>query len=420
MSLLQTAVSGLQSTKKAMSSVFDDIANGLSIGHKESRPVFSSLVASSGRSFASGGTQCIITRAVNSQGVLQNSASAIDLAISGNGFFVTSAQPDVLDIQYTRAGMCTTDKNGDLITVTGAYLLGFADTDIDDKGDPLPTVNQSDVNSLKHINVNRVVGIAKATQNLALQGNLPSTDAVGTTETANISVYDALGARHILTLTFTRTVMTPATWTLTITSSDGTILDNTTSNPYNITITFDGEGRPTSFGGGATPPAILCNWNPAITSAAPTLINFDLGVVNTLEGLTCRASDYFKPISQQDGRQFGTFRNVTIDADGRVSAVYSNGQSSYIARIVLANFAAPDQLEALNGDSWIETDASGPYVLSLPNRGGIGKIVAGTLEASTVDLAAKLTELIELNNLYAANTKSIKADRETFDFLIHT
>jgi flagellar hook protein FlgE len=415
----QPAVSGLQNTSKAMSSVFFDISNGLSIGHKQSRTIFSSLVASSGGAFAAGGTQCNIIQEVTTQGVLQNSTQATHMAIAGNGFFVTSAQRDVLDIQYTRAAMCRPDKNGDLVTATGAYLLGY--TDIDDKGNPLPTINTSDINSLRNINVNRVIGIAKATENLVLQANLPSGDTLTTAaRTANVKIFDALGARHDLAMNFTRIAIDPATWTLDITCSDGNIEIDGTSPPmnYSINIIFDGQGRPISYNGSTTPPDIYCNWDRSITNADPTVMNLDLGKINTTEGLTCRAG-VFTPSSTQDGREFGTYRNVSIDELGNVSAVYSNGQTLIIARVVLANFAAPDQLEPLSGDSWIETNSSGPYVLSLPNTGGIGKVVSFALESSTVDLAEKLTQLIELNNVYAANTKSITADKESFRALLN-
>ena len=134
--------------------------------------------------------------------------------------------------------------------------------------------------------------------------------------------------------------------------------------------------------------------------------------------MTSRAGEYSAPTIQQDGREFGTFRSVSINEEGLVSAIYSNGQELKIAQVAMANFAAPDRLESLSGNSWIQTDESGTYVLGLPTSGGMGKIQSYSLEKSTVDIAEKMTDLIELQNHYVSNTKSIATKKDMFAALM--
>lgn len=415
------STSALRSNSSATGAVSDAIANAQTHGYKESTGFFQTLVTGSGNNFASGGVLSNAVQNVSAQGVLETSNSATHLAIAGNGFFVTSRKTDVQEIEYTRAGHFFPDKRGDLQNVAGNYLQGW---ETDENGNIPPGVSTSDLASLKTVNVSKVSGLAKATENISLKLNLPSGDAVNDTHITDIPVYDSLGARHNLQITWTKTAVFPATWTGAISCDDATSITRAgsgvsyenTGTP--LTVIFDGNGQPSSFDGGLALQNIVIDWDNTRTNASNTTINLNLGTVGQSDGITSRAGQFASPTIEQDGREFGTFRSVTINEDGIVSAIYSNGQELKIARIALANFAAPDRLESQTGNSWIQTDLSGTYVLDVPKSGGLGKIVSNALEKSTVDIAEKMTDLIELQNHFVSNTKAISTKKNMFDSLM--
>ena len=422
---LADSVSALQANSAATGTISDAIANAQTHGYKQSTSYFKTLVTGSSGNFAAGGVLSRVVQNVDSQGILETSDSPTHLAISGNGFFVVSRSANTQEIEYTRAGHFFPDNRGNLQNVSGLFLQGWA---TDENGNVGANVTTSDLASLQTINVSKVSGLAKASSAISLQLNLPSASLVGDTEITNMPIYDALGARHTMTVTWTRTIITPNTWTASITCPDAaTITKTTDNNPYSggtaLVVEFDGTGKPMSYDGvaaaGTVAPGIDIAWDPLVTNAVAQQITFGLGTIGTLDGITSRSGEYSAPTIEEDGREFGTFQSVSIAPDGIVSAVYSNGQSLSIARIAIANFAAPDLLEAKTGNSWIETDLSGSYVLGFAKKGGVGEIVANALEKSTVDLAASMTELIELQNHYVSNTTAISTKKTMFDALMN-
>lgn len=415
------ATGALKANTLAVKSAAHDIAISGSVGAKATDVFMITQNAGTGSVFDGGGINATGAQNVAAQGNLQVSAAPTHLAISGNGFFVCSDTPNGESREFTRAGHFAPDKEGNLKNEAGLYLLGW---ETDETGEVPFSTNKSDIGALINMNVNRVSGLAKPTTNIQLGFNLPSGEPVGHQEKTSISVFDSLGAKHNLQLLWERTVITPATWTLAITSTEGDVFKGASTDPYSgatvMTVVFDGEGRPLSFDGGAAPPDVRIEWDDTITNADDMLSTIDLGEVGTLEGVSARAGEYQITKQSQNGREFGTFRNVNIDDDGKIFAVYSNGQSVVIGRIALANFAAPNMLESLSGNSYIETSESGTYVLSEAKAGGFGKIVSFALEASTVDLPDRLTTLIDLQNHFSANTKSIAAIKKEFQDLMQT
>jgi flagellar hook protein FlgE len=408
----KTATGALLANKNVLQVVTQDIANSNTIGYKEGAGFFIAVVAGSGSDFPGGGVLAKNTQNVAAQGNLQTSNTATHLAISGNGFFVCSRSDKVMEIEYTRAGHWLPDNKGNLTNLAGLYLLGWA---TDEQGNVPISINKSDISSLQQINVNKISGLSKPTTKMEMGFNLPSdieSAPIAYEDGTTTSIYDSLGAKHNLRLNWKKTAID--TWSLLVACPNEpgvTLQKDGTTDAYLIAVKFDGDGKPLSFDGNPEPPKLSITWDPLRTNANKSVIDLDLGTVGEGDGVTCGAGAFRATKEIQDGREFGTFRNVTISDDGKIYAVYSNGQSLIIGRIALANFAAPDQLESQSGSSYIETDSSGTYSLSEAKLGGFGKIVANALEASTVDLAAKLTELIELQNHYTANTKSISVEK---------
>lgn len=229
---LYAGVSGLTAQANSMSMISDNIANVNTIGYKASKARFTTLVTqpSSPRSYNSGGVLSNTFQMVDQQGLLQSSSSSTDLAVSGRGFFVTSAQVDPTtgivpvgtERLFTRAGSFTPNKDGRLVNAAGRYLLGvsipngtFADPDNID----LNQLALPDTSQLTAVNVARLTSNSSRTSVISLGANiatvtplvtsptttqLGSLTPLGSTFQTSQTIYDSLGVAHTMTLVFTR------------------------------------------------------------------------------------------------------------------------------------------------------------------------------------------------------------------------
>ncbi|GLQ24349.1 flagellar basal-body rod protein FlgG [Algimonas ampicilliniresistens] len=106
-------------------------------------------------------------------------------------------------------------------------------------------------------------------------------------------------------------------------------------------------------------------------------------------------------------------RRVTISPDGEVVAYFNNqpnGQT--IGSITLTVFANTKGLEAMGGNLYRETEASGAPINGTAGTEGIGTMRQGYLEDSGVDVVEEISELIEAQRGYELNSKIITAADE--------
>ena len=85
--------------------------------------------------------------------------------------------------------------------------------------------------------------------------------------------------------------------------------------------------------------------------------------------------------------------------------------------IPLANVASPDNLTSLNGNVFQSNQNSGSIVYGTAGTSGLGTIVSSSLENSTVDLATELTQMIEAQSAYQANSKVFQTGADLLDIL---
>lgn len=136
-------------------------------------------------------------------------------------------------------------------------------------------------------------------------------------------------------------------------------------------------------------------------------INLYIGDTNTANGLTQLAGKYTTNYTTQDGAKYGSYTGVSVSEDGIVTAIFDNGETRAIAQIPIATFVDANSLEALTGNIWIETTASGNATLRTAGEGGAGTISASSLEDSTVDIASEFTDMITTQRAYSAASKII-------------
>ncbi len=103
-------------------------------------------------------------------------------------------------------------------------------------------------------------------------------------------------------------------------------------------------------------------------------------------------------------------RQVTITGEGLVSATFAGAiEAQEIGRISVASFVNEKGLEALGGNRFAPTEASGDPLIGDPGREGRGLLRQGWLEQSGVDVVSELTELIEAQRGYEMNAKVMTA-----------
>ena len=103
-------------------------------------------------------------------------------------------------------------------------------------------------------------------------------------------------------------------------------------------------------------------------------------------------------------------RAISVNADGEVVASFDNQvQTEVLGRLTLASFVNDKGLEALGGNLFKETAASGPPSVGDAGTDGRGVFRQGFLEESGVDAVREITELIEAQRGYEMNAKVITA-----------
>lgn len=434
---MKTAVSGMNAQANRLSVVSDNIANSNTTGYKAASTTFSSMVLpSSSGNYSSGGVSTNVRYSVSDQGDLSYTTSGTDLAIKGDGFFIV--QNSAGKNYMTRAGDFTQAPDGNLVNSAGFTLMGYPYT----SGAPSVVVNG--FGGLVPVNVNGYGITATASTTGSFTGNLNSnsdivdTAAGGVLPDANdasstysyktsLAAFDSLGNSTLYDFYYTQ-VPSPTTgetmWQVTAYkqadastsgsssfpyTSDGTTPDTPAMTGY---MTFDSTGKLSgtySDAAGATPTA---------TTGEFTLTNGTQSITMDLSGFTQLASSS-SATGDVDGNAASAVQGVEIGSDGVVYASYADGSSQALYRIPLATVASPDNLKLETGNVYSQSADSGVIITGFPGEGTFGSIQSSALEASNVDLAGELTEMIQAQRTYTANSKVFQTGSDLMDVLVN-
>ncbi len=105
--------------------------------------------------------------------------------------------------------------------------------------------------------------------------------------------------------------------------------------------------------------------------------------------------------------------SITIGVDGTVSAkLPGQAEATELGKIELARFVNPSGLQALGGNLYAETGASGTPQVGPAAADGRGSIRQGSLEGSNVNVVQELVDMIETQRAYEVNSKMISATDE--------
>ncbi|NBX03576.1 MAG: flagellar hook-basal body complex protein [Alphaproteobacteria bacterium] len=238
-------------------------------------------------------------------------------------------------------------------------------------------------------------------------------------------IYDAQGTGHDINLSFLKTDVN--TWAVEIYAVPETDVDS--SLPDGLitygTLTFNGDGTLATVSSALLAEADI-NWT---NGASPSTLTFNFGtagqisgtpgatVIGDDDGMSQKDSGYVFNSDTQNGAPVGKLTGVSIDRSGFITASYSNGETQQLFKIPLASFTNPDALLAVSGNSFTKTNDSGEVNLKQSDSSGVGYINSSRLEASNVELADQLTDMIVAQRAYQANTKVISTADQLLDNL---
>jgi len=324
------------------------------------------------------------------------------MAISGEGFFTLTMNGARV---YSRAGNFQTDQAGYVTNPQGARLQVFAPNA---DGTNFDAGRLTDLQLLTTDSPPRQTGKVDVSFTLPANAKQPTVQAFDPTDsnsynhsTGGITVYDSLGVSHTQTSYFVKTE-NPNEWQV-----------------YNY---VDGKaaGTPTllkfSDSGALTEPA---NGQIVMDPFTPTTGAGVLSMSLNLSGSTQYGEKFALRNTQQDGYAAGKLNEITVSEEGIVYARYSNGDDKPLGQVALTTFNNAQGLEAKGNNLWVESFASGTPRTGSPDSSNLGKIQAGSLEASTVDLTEQLVNMITAQRNFQANSQMVSTQDQITQTIIN-
>ena len=509
-SALWIAISGLNASSKELDVIGNNIANSNTMGFKSGKTYFANVLSQSLSGGSSGmmqigqGVTVADVATQFSQGSLESTASGLDLAIDGSGFFIT--QDSDGSQYYTRAGAMHIDGNGYLVDINNYKVQGYAPGSA-----TLGDVNTSGAQSAPDTTTTYSIGL-----------NLDARAETGDTFYSSQTVYDTLGAAHTLAVTYTKTesagtwaaaatldgnavlsqsqsgfifdgsgnlqsvysstatgtevtagtgtvssvVITPghtgnisypgaqtltltrgasdASWTITPstqyptarvlgyggTGDDSLTIDLDNTGTADITVNLAGvwaqndTATLTLTRSAVNPVDITVGINPLLLSNGASIgsgnnLTWDIVSANA-QTITGYASSSAVKALYNDGYPSGVLKSLAIEGDGTITGYFTNGQTTSLGQVALADFANPWGLKKMGQNLFSETLTSGQAIINTPGSGGLGDIKASSLEMSNTDIGTEFINMITAQRAYQASAKIITTTDDMMTALMNT
>jgi flagellar hook protein FlgE len=449
-----TAVSGMNVNGRGLAVVGDNIANMNTHGFKSSAVVFGDIVSQSGSLGIGRGALINDVSQEFTQGAFENTPNVLDLAIDGDGLFVVKR---VNDTFYTRAGQFGIDKQGYASNPDGYKLQGYQFDVSGSASTVVGDVNVASINSQPNdtADVSVYANLDSRTNTTANPAFDVNNAAATSHFTSTVTTYDSLGNAHVVNIYYRKNQSIAAGG---IPSATGA----TQGIPYGG---IAGDNWPAAYGadGGTewewfavTSAAdnaagvdeiqakgrLEFNTNGALyhmeTLTAPTG-GFDFAGGSTqnqqivldfgdeiaidgatgLEGTTQFGSTSTTSYLEQDGYSAGTLKSLSINEEGLMSGIFTNGQTKNIAQVVVAKFISQEGLIKQGNSLYAESYESGQPIVTAPGNSGTGNILSNTLELSNVDLAAEFVKMIIMQRGFQANSRMVSTSDELMTELVN-
>jgi len=411
---LFTAVSGMNANGLALSVIGDNVANMNTAGFKGSKVAFGDILSAQiGEGQVGRGVMLYAVSPQFSQGTFESTANVLDLAVDGDGLFIVQ---DSSGVFYSRAGQFHADKNGYVVNPGGQRLQGY-----------IYTVAGTATSGLGDINISSLNSSPTPTASTTLTANLDSrlpipaafdvNDPNGTSNfSSTITAFDSLGNGHLVNIFFRKSseAVTGNTWEWKAVVAAADTQSGNAEVQAEGTLGFDSNGR-LDTESAITYPVGGFDFNGS--AAQNQIIDFDFGTSlaeggTGLDGTTQFGSTAATIFQSQDGYSSGSLKSITISQDGRLTGVFTNGQTRIVSQIALAKFLSTSELTKMGRNLWSESTKSGQPVISTPGTSGTGTVLSSTLEQSNVDLAEEFVKMIMSQRGFQANSRMISTSDE--------
>lgn len=448
---LFSGVSGLQNHQIRMDVIGNNISNINTTGFKRNRVNFHDIIYQQLQGAARPteelggvnpkdvglGMSIASIDTLHIQGSLQTTGVGTDLAITGNGFFVLDDRGTQL---FTRAGAFSLDAEGILVNpANGMRVQGWMAREVEG----FTFLDVSRTTEMLQIPVGgkdpaRATTIVNFACNLdrrtpELPENPTGDQILRSTWSTSIKIFDSFGEAHDLQLEFTRVPGVPNSWNANVAVNPQSEIST------NATVGF-GETAPEA--GGPTSFVVNFSNNGTLLSAedeignvsgaagqVQMLVAFDVPnatpnedgtavrqefILNlgTVGGLTNSITQYAEASSsravEQDGRTMGYLDDFQIDSSGVITGVFSNGSTRVLGQVALATFANQGGLQKVGDNTFRVSNNSGMANIGPSGIAGKGRIIAGTLEMSNVDMADQFVDMIVTQRGFQANSRIIQ------------
>ncbi|MCS6985799.1 MAG: flagellar hook protein FlgE [Leptospiraceae bacterium] len=448
MRTLYAGVSGLKNHQIRMDVVSNNIANVNTTGFKAERVNFQDMIsqliqgAAEPKANIGGvnpkqvglGAMVAAIDKLMTQGALQTTGKNTDLAITGEGFFILKDGDKQF---FTRAGAFDVDKDGNFVNpANGMKVQGW-----NARKDPTGKRVVNPAGEIEDI----VIPLyekepAKETTFVRFKSNLNSAVLpipAGATDAerynfitaadpnerrghlTTIVVYDDQGREQTLKVFMWKSDVNKWTASVSMTQAEQLTVDvlgpagqNTTvpgNTRFELFFTPDGklvsvsDGTDSKNDGSLTAQiSFRLPGNPAVRN-----IELRLGTAGEVDGITQFASQFTTKAVEQDGYTMGYLESFVIDPSGVITGIFSNGVQQPLAQVALANFTNPEGLNKAGENNFQVSNNSGEPIIGEAGVAGLGKINAGFLEMSNVDLADQFTDMIVTQRGFQANSRSI-------------
>lgn len=451
---LYSGVSGMQNHQTRMDVIGNNISNVNTTGFKRGRVNFHDLLSQqmSGAARPTDevggvnpkevglGMNIASIDTIHTQGSLQTTGVQTDLAIQGNGFFIMRSGERQY---YTRAGNFGVDSAGTLVNpANGMRVQGWQAQEIDGQlvldtsaqpGDLVIPVGQK-IDARATTSVNYACNLDKRLPEI--QEGATEADIRNATWQTSFNIYDEFGQQHDLNVSFTRVPGTQNQWQAVVVVDGMDVTETragigTTDGTTNaFLVNFDNNGMlasVTDSAGNITAPegqiSVQVSFN--VAGATPDAdgnplrqtLNLNLGEIGSVENTVTQFAERSSTKAyEQDGYTMGYLENFKIDQSGVITGVYSNGANRTLGQIGLATFTNQGGLEKAGENTYVESNNSGTANIGVSGVAGKGKLIAGALEMSNVDLTEQFTDMIVTQRGFQASSKTI----QTSDLMLET
>jgi flagellar hook protein FlgE len=408
-------LSGLNAHSTYLSVIGNNLANLNTIGFKASTVAFQDLVCQNVGGWSINPTQVglgVTTGSISpvfSQGSIESTRESTNVAIQGSGFFIVRDAGATGDV-YTRAGNFSFNSDGELVTPDGYFVQGYST--IDPVTKEIQTTGQPG-------NITVPPGVLRApeatTQFNALT-NLNSQSPAGTVFTTSVQIYDALGAQHVITISYTKGTGAQD-WTVDMTVPAADLGGAATDPPTSIlaaplAAVFSPTGQLQTLGGAAPADQTFTLPSAWANGAAASTLTWDVVDANNIAGLTAYAAESATSSVTQNGTGPSAIKEISINKTGTILATAESGETFEVGKLALANFNNPKGLLKLGSNKYGESQAAGIPNIGTAGTGSRGTLIGSAIEQSNVDIATEFTQMILAQRGYQANAKTITVSDE--------